>query len=173
MNTRTRPSGNSRMPRFLQAPSTEQEWRNLARRLALVIADLEEDEYLIVTEKKRIVYVQFAAQGFFGMRVEAVSPSFFELDVRFSKKEKKRLLAMGWRNPTYVWEPGMNEPPDGSCNYYMDVVSPSYAALAELAVRTLREVYRTRHPSSLQYKAFGEEGHSIRFPTLGLKRDQG
>lgn len=166
---------NSQASSFPKAPSTEEEWKNLITRLALVIADLSEDEYLVVSEKKRVVYVQFAAQGFFGIRVEAVSRAFSGSDVNFSKKKKKILRAMGWRKPTYAKKPGVAEPPDGSCNYYIDARSASCEELATLAVRTLRDVYCTRHPSSLQYYAFGKEmekDYDIRFPTLGLKREK-
>jgi hypothetical protein len=122
-----------RILRFSQALSTKKEWQNLAGRLAMVIADLDEDEYLIISEKERNVYVQFAAQGFFGMRVEATSPEFFfESDVKFSEEEKKALPAMGWRKPTYVRKPDMDEPPGGSCNYYKEQPSPKHLHLPNL-----------------------------------------
>ena len=43
-----------------------------------------------------------------------------------------------------------------------------FAELASVAVQSLREVYRVRHPGELQYTAFGDM--QIRFPTLRIKR---
>lgn len=47
--------------------------------------------------------------------------------------------------------------------------------LAQVAVRTLREVYHVRHPGLLQYRAFAFDGPEIRFPALRIKpgRDRG
>jgi len=158
-------------PQFRKTPSADEEWRRLGRRLAIVIKDLDEDEYLIISEKKRNIFVQFSAQGSFGIRVEAVSAQFYREGVTLGREEKKMFRALGWRRPTYVKKPGMSEPPDGSCNYYVDTVDASPSDLAELAVRTFHSVYGTRHPWSLQYRAFGSDNYEIRFPTLGLKRE--
>ncbi len=158
------------LPKYAKALSKE--WKLLGDRLALAIADLDEDEYLIVGEKTRNVYVQFSAQGFFGMRMEAVSNEFLEQDDKLSKEELRSLRSLGWRPPTYVRSKVAQEPPVGSCNYYLDADNPvPYKKMASIAMETLQNVYRTRHPTALQYKAFSSTGYLIRFPTLGLKRD--
>lgn len=158
--------------KFPPTLSTAKEWERLAKRLAKVIEDLEEDEYLIISEKKRNVYVQFAAQGFFGMRVEAAGNEFLGVDVQLPKDAQRTLRSLGWLSPTYVKTKVRSEPPDGSCNYYIDAdTSVPFAVLARVAIQTLQQFYRTRHPGDLQYKAFGSSGYMIRFPSLGLKRN--
>ena len=69
-------------------------------------------------------------------------------------------------------EKGVEEPADGSPNYYIDAAPPvPYARLAALAITALRQVYRVRHPGELTYKAFTEGKTSIRFPLLKLQRE--
>jgi hypothetical protein len=148
------------------------EWELLSKRLALVIADLEEDEYLIISEKVRKIYVQFSAQGYYGMRMEAIGNEFLDPADRLAKDAQQTMRSMGWRLPTYKKAKVDSEPPVGSCNYYIDADKPvSFAQLAAVAVQSLQHVYCTRHPGVLQYKAFGPDGYSIRFPTLGLKKE--
>lgn len=173
------PRSASNAIRFPQSLSTKQEWLNLAQRLTLVLGDMDEDEYLILSEKKRTVYIQFAAQGAFGMRVEAVSEALCGPDVTLSKEDKKTLKRLGWSSPTYTKQPNSSQrpspsqSPNGSCNYYVGTdASIPFTVAAELAVRTLSRVYHTRHPGVLQYRAYGSEGYDIRFPSLGLKRAQ-
>lgn len=54
----------------------EEAWAQFASELTHALADLDEDEFLILTTKKGWYYVQFAAQGSFGMRAEATSNGF-------------------------------------------------------------------------------------------------
>ena len=49
------------------------DWPPFAKTLASVLAKLEEDQFLIVPVKQSNQYVQFAAQGSFGMRTETTS----------------------------------------------------------------------------------------------------
>lgn len=100
---------------FPKAPSTKREWTRFSKRLALVLADLDEDEVLIVSAKERLRYVQFAAQENFGMRIEAMSSQFIG-EEKFSKKQRRKLHKLGYRKPTYVHEGNDQAYPDGSCN---------------------------------------------------------
>ena len=61
---------------FVAQPNVDEEWARFSSNLALVLADLEEDEYLIISVKKTGLFVQFAAQGQFGMRAEAASNNY-------------------------------------------------------------------------------------------------
>ncbi len=78
------------------------------------------------------------------------------------------LLSLGWNPPTSL--PPELRPPGvpsdaGSPNFYVDqrrAARPS--TLARLAVRTLRKVYHTKHPSDLEYRAFHRSGERIRLP---------
>jgi hypothetical protein len=97
--------------------------------LALCLGALDEDEFPIVASKHKNHFVQFAAQGAFGMRMEAACDAYIE-------------------------------PPD---------VLADFAALSQIAVRSLREVYRVPYPGQLQYSAFGDNTQ-VRFPTLKIKR---
>jgi len=153
-------------------PTPEEEWTSFGQRLAQTIADMDEDEFLIIEEKKRLVYAQFSAQGFFGMRVETVSPAFCKIEPSLSKTNFATLRKLGWKDPTYIHKSGQPEPTKGSCNYYIDTGFPvPFSDVAELVVRTLRDVYRTRYPGALRYCAFASnDTYKIRFSSLGLKR---
>lgn len=154
---------------FSKSPSIDEEWHRFAERLSVVIGHLRKHDFLIISEKKRNVYIQFAAGGSLGMRVEAVSEQFYP---NLGKNEKETLRDFGWRPPTYVLGPRSKGPPHGSCNYYIDVSKMSSSTLADLVVRTFCDVYRTRRPTALQYRAFSDTGdhhYEIRFPLLDVK----
>ena len=153
--------------------STDKAWQEFGHHLAQSLADMDEGEHLIIEEKKRTVYVQFAEQGFSGMRVEAVSSTFCLPEVELSKEDLETLRAIGWNPPTYIQSKSIPAPKSGSCNYFMDIAFPvSYSSLAEMAVQTLRTVYHTAHPRLLHYLAFGPQKnpYQIRFSTLGIER---
>lgn len=149
----------------------EEAWHKLEENLAICLADLEEDDVLIVEHKQAIYYLQFAARGAFGMRAEAACNTYIEPpEAALTVEDYERLREMGWTGPT----PGGGvspEDPDGSPNFFIDAARPvDYASLARLAIRALREAYHIAHPRRLQYKGFSFDGAQIRFPTLGLKR---
>ncbi len=153
--------------------STDKAWQDFGQQLAAALADMDAGEHLIIDEKKRPVYVQFAALGLSGMRAEAVSSTFCLPHVELSKEDLNTLRELGWNPPTYIPSKSIPPPKDGSCNYYMDIESPvSCRALAELAIQTLRRVYHTQHPRVLKYQAFGPLGNAyqIRFSSLNLER---
>ena len=53
-----------------QQEPADKEWDRLADNLAVCLADLSEDEFLILSSKRANYFVQFAAQGQFGMRMK-------------------------------------------------------------------------------------------------------
>jgi len=156
-----------------QAPA-DVEWDRLTDNLSACLADLSEDEFLIVSSKTANHFVQFAAQGQFGMRIEATSNVYVAPpEAVLSADAYSVMEKLGWNSPTGV--PG-SEPrdPDGSPNFYLDLASPvDFRRVAAMAVKTLREIYHISHPGQLQYKSFGSSGTEIRFPTLRLKREVG
>jgi hypothetical protein len=153
------------------APLTDQTWWQFRVRLAAALGDLSEDEYLVISYKFADYFVQFAAQGPHGMRVEAVSNTYIDEHARLLQRAYQLLLTLGWNAPTYVPAEGVPEPADGSPNFYLDAAVPvPYATLASLAVATLRRVYGVRHPGELEYSAYSDSETSIRFPLLGIKR---
>jgi hypothetical protein len=152
-----------------QAPANE-EWERFKGNLAMCIADLSEDEFLIVSSKRANYFVQFASQGQFGMRIEATSNIYINLpEAVLSAETYSTMAVIGWRVPT---APPVSEPdPDGSPNFFVDLASPvDFRSVADLSVRTLRSAYGIQHPGELQYKAFTGTAE-IRFPTLRINRE--
>ncbi len=155
-----------------QQATADQEWDRFTIDLAICLADLLEDEFLVLTSKRANYFVQFADQGQFGMRIEATSNVYVDPpEAVLSADAYTAMDELGWKSPTGV--PG-SEPrdPDGSPNFFLDLANPvDFKRVAGLAVQTLRQVYRIQHPGQLQYKSFSSTGGEIRFPTLRIKRE--
>jgi hypothetical protein len=155
-----------------QAPA-DKEWDRLTDNLAVCLAGLSEDEFLILSSKRANYFDQFAAQGHFGMRIEATSNVYVApSEAVLSADAYSAMVELGWKSPTGV--PG-SEPrdPDGSPNFFLDLALPvNFRRVADMAVKTLRQVYRIPHPGQLQYKSFDSSGIEIRFPNLRLKREE-
>lgn len=170
-----RPYGHVSAPASLQnAATTDEAWSWLASSLAVCLAALEEDECLVISYKRANYYVQFAGLGSFGMRMEASSNSFIEAEASLIEDQYQAMTSLGWQRATVLpAESGDPDGKEGSPNFFIDVRAPvNVTALGQLAVTTLRRVYGIKHPGMLQYIAFGDGESSIRFPTLGLKRNR-
>lgn len=167
------PDGWRRIETIAIQPRASEAWTRFARQLCLAIAALEEDEYLIVSIKRSNYFVQFAAQGAFGMRIEAASNFYLPQEQCLDDARHASMLEMGWNAPTNLpdeLEFGGHSP-DGAPNYFLDAAAPvPFELLASLAVDTLMGVFRASHPAELEYHAFAEGGDSIRFPMLGIRR---
>lgn len=148
------------------------DWPRFEARLAETLAKLEEDQFLVVSVKQSNRYVQFSAQGSFGMRVETTSNHYLAKDERLGRKQVAALKKLGWQPPTAI--PKRSSPerdPDGSPNFFIDVDSPVDAAvIARLAVTTLVDVLGVAHPGHLEYEAFDAPGGEVELAELGLKR---
>src|SRR5262245_38839292 len=123
----------------------ESEWKQLTTDLAACLGDLDEDDFLIVSYKRANYFVQFAGQGKFGMRVEAVANNFIEPpESRLTEADYAAMDDIGWQRATNVPpQDDDEEPVDGSPNFFIDVSYPvDFELVADLAVRTLREVYQ-------------------------------
>lgn len=147
-------------------------WPPFAERLAGALAALEEDQFLILSVKRSDRFVQFAAQGHFGMRAETTANRYLTPSERLDARQVAALSAAGWRDPT--GDPGESTPeqdPDGSPNFFAEFPFPvAFGRVADLAVLTLSEILRIPHPGFLEYEAFDTEGRAILLPALGLKR---
>ncbi|MDE3009322.1 MAG: hypothetical protein KGI67_00390 [Pseudomonadota bacterium] len=147
-------------------------WPGFAARLAKALAQLEEDQFLVIDLKHGSRYVQFAAQGAHGMRAETVSNGYLDKGERLDAGVERALVAAGWQAPT--GSPGSSTPqadPDGSPNFFADFPAPvDVQAIADLAVRTLAVIFMVPHPGYLQYDAGEIRGPSLELPDLGLKR---
>jgi hypothetical protein len=156
-------------------PTARAAWHTFEQALMGALTNLDEDEYLIVSSKKANHFVQFMAEGSFGLRSEAVSNVYLTAGAKLSSNASSALVALGWHAPTSGREEGDGPSPadiDGSSNFFLDSAHPiDYASLARLAVATLRQVYRIGHPGELEYSAGStvDGGAALRFP-LGIKR---
>ncbi len=150
--------------------TTAQAWREFTRNLADCIDGLEEDEFLFVSYKDANYFVQFAGQGWYGVRAEASSNAFIEPpEALLTQGQYRQMAKLGWNRATDPNEPVGG---DGSPNFFVDVPrAHDHTALARMASRTLRRVFGIAHPGMLQYLAFHSSGASIRFPTLRLHRN--
>jgi hypothetical protein len=157
--------------RIRPGPGSEEAWSYFEAALVAALGDLSEDECLVISRKRYHYFVQFAAQGSYGMRTEAVSNAYIEEPDRLSEDACRHLTDLGWNPPTYVQSARGPEPADGSPNYYLDAAPPvPYTDLARIAVTSLRQVFGVRHPGELEYMGFAADGASIRFPMLKIKR---
>lgn len=151
----------------------DQAWHQFESDLALCAGNLDEDDYLIIAYKRANYFVQFAAQGTFGIRAEAACNACIQPpEAALSVDDYKRMRTLGWNGATETFEDNASpaRDPDGSPNFFIDVAEPvDFAALAKLTVQTLRMVYHIGHPGELQYSAFSQDGTQIRFPTLRIK----
>lgn len=147
-------------------------WFPFTASLASVLEQLQEDQFLILSAKGSNRFVQFYAQGAFGMRAEAVSNEYLTGSERLSVAQVVRLGELGWQAPSGTSRTSTPQSdPDGSPNHYINVASPiPFAELAELAVRTLREVMAVPHPQFLEYSALDTRGNILEFNELGLLR---
>jgi len=141
-----------------------------AYELGNALRGLEEDEWLILSLKKRNRFVQFMNQGGAGYRAEAVSDFYLGDEDRLSERDHDLLLELGWDAPTNLPDE-FGHRPDGSPNYFLDLANPvPLDELAILAVNTLVSVYGAEHPNALEYSTGSEHKASIRFPNLGIRQ---
>lgn len=144
------------------------EWGPFASRLSEALAVLGEDEYLVLSEKQGQYFVQFAAQGPYGLRVEAVSDRFLDASAQYDEAQRSRLRELHWAEPTE--DP---DHPDGSPNYWREFELPvAFDEAATLTVDTLVSVHGVRHPGQLRYRAFDQDGREILLPTLRISQER-
>jgi hypothetical protein len=147
------------------------DWPAFAQKLAKVLGQLEEDQFLIITAKQSNRYVQFAGQGSYGLRAETVSNHFLDKSERLDRKQLAALRKAGWLAPTNRAKSATPEKdPDGSPNFFVDFPVPvPCEAVAELAVGTLSTIFCVPHPGMLEYEAFDDVGKRLQLGELGLK----
>lgn len=111
-------------------------WFPFAQKLAAALEKLEEDQFLILPVKRSNRFIQFAAQGSFGMRVETTSNSHLPKPEQLDERQISKLVEAGWYGPTGA--PSESTPesdPDGSPNFFVEFSVPiSFEAVANLAV---------------------------------------
>lgn len=147
------------------------DWPGFTERLASVLSGMEEDQFLIISDKNSKRYIQFAAQGAFGMRAEISSNAYLPRPDRFSDGQMAQLTEAGWLPPTGTPEESTPEQdPDGSSNFFIQYDAPIDALrIAEQAVGALVEVLGIPYPGFLTYDAFDYDDNGLTFPELGLQ----
>lgn len=147
-------------------------WPAFTERLAPVLAMLAEDQFLVISVKGSNRFVQFAAQGSFGMRAETTSNSYLAESEQLDAGQIAALIQAGWSAPT--GGPKASTPeldPDGSPNFFIEFPDPvPFGDVAKLSVHTLAEVLRVPHPGFLEYEVGNVDGTPLELPALGLKR---
>jgi hypothetical protein len=147
----------------------DDDWKQLSGRLHLALDALQEDEYLIISIRGTNRYVQFSAQGPFGMRAEATSNYYLPDGEDLDEGQHRSLLKLGWRAPTNLPEGIGPHETEGSPNYFVELEPPvDHGFLAALAVITLASVFGAPDARQLEYRAFDDDGTPILFPTLGI-----
>ena len=153
----------------INTPSVD--WPPFAKTLAAVLGKLEEDQFLIVSVKRSNRYVQFAAQGSFGMRAETTSNHYLPETEQLTQAQIADLVEAGWNPPTRP--PAESTPeadPDGSPNFFIDFRKPgNFTKVSRKAVSALAGILGVPHPGYLEYTLFDADGNTITVPELGLK----
>src|SRR4026209_1934625 len=72
------------------------DWPVFEANLAETLGALEEDQYLVIGAKRGRGYVQFAAQGSFGLRAESVSNNYLSGSDVLSADQVAALQKLGW-----------------------------------------------------------------------------
>lgn len=147
-------------------------WPHFARKLSAALRMLEEDQFLILSIKQSNQYIQFAAQGSFGMRAETTSNSYLPKSRQLTEQQIASLIDVGWHPPSGPPADATPEKrPDGSPNYFIDFLVPkTFKVVASAAVRTFAEILQVPHPDYLEYELFDADGNTFALPELGLKR---
>lgn len=149
-------------------------WRKLTRAVAQCLAELDEGDFLIIAHRHINHYVQVAGQGEHGFRVEAASNTYIEPPSAALTTAQYALMdEFGWRRATEDAPELATEErdPDGSPNFYRQAAADDDPrAVADIMVRTLREVYGVASPKLLEYQAFHRDLGEFVFPHMPIAR---
>ncbi len=141
---------------------SEMTWEDLERRLAVALAEMAPETFLLVGAPASGHYVQFA-RGSSQFRGEAVSSHHLPPPTQLTEAQEVLLHGLGWLRP---------EPSQDGRNLYRDwPLPPPAAEIARVAVATLSSAYAIATPNDLQYRheSFGDE--KVVQPDLGIERD--
>jgi len=134
--------------------STERAWSSFQARLADRVADLSDDE-IVVVEVGSVVeehaegaapYVQFCAWGDTQVRCEVSSNVYLDPRVRVDRAGADAIVELGWQAPTAGRDEDAGE---GSSNFFVDAERAEGDRLAVMTTRVLRDVFGVAHPAFL------------------------
>lgn len=131
--------------------TTARAWSHLQVDLAARVAELGDEEYLVVgvepgEDDEVRPYVQFAVDGS-SLRFEVSSNEYLTGVRRLVASEEAALQALGLEEPTVDAEHA--DADGGSPNYFLDAEISDADRLAVMAVRVLRDVFSVPHPAFL------------------------
>ncbi len=146
-------------------------WSALTTRLAVALERLEPETFLVLSVDGDAtaagLYVQFARVGTTGLLAEAASNTYLAPSLALTTEQEQGLAALGW-----------TQPEDGAVigrNFSRRWTAPvPVTDVAELAVRTLREVFEAASPDALRYRSGAFPGHTapVPSPDLGIEADR-
>lgn len=150
--------------------STERAWSRFQARLADHIADMSDDDVLVVSAEAAVdeddegsaPYVQFCAWGETLVRSEVSSNEYLADEVRMDDVATSTLEGLGWAAPTARRDD--EDPGEGSANFYLDTERSQADRLAVMTCRAMREVFGVAHPAFLSAGGLGEDDD----PDLGI-----
>jgi hypothetical protein len=143
--------------------STQRAWSAFQARLADRIAEMSDDEIVIV-EVGSVVeedaegsapYVQFCAWGGAMVRCEVSSNAYLDPRVRLDSAGADVIVELGWGAPTAGRSEDAGE---GSSNFFLDTERTDADRLAVMSTRVLRDVFGVAHPAFLVSADLGGDG---------------
>lgn len=146
-------------------------WAEFGSRLTRALAAMEAATYLVVSlaadsRASSSAYVQFAQGGLLGFRAEAAANHWLSSGHGLDAAQERRLAELGWLRP---------DPASRDRNWVREWQEPvPFAEVADVAVRTLREVYGASTPEALRYRSGGFPSHRgpVPEPGLGIPHDR-
>lgn len=153
--------------------STARAWSRFQARLADHIAEMRDDDVLVVVSESATEededdgcapYVQFCAWGEDRVRCEVSSNAYLTADHRLDPVGTETLKGLGWAPPTHG--PDDADADAGSANFHLDVERSSADRLAVMTVKALRDVFGVAHPVFLT--ADNLTGDDEPVPDLGV-----
>ncbi len=151
--------------------TTEAAWADFTTRLAVALERLEPETFLVLSVDGDAtaagLYVQFARVGTAGLLAEAASNHYLAPSLALTVAQEDGLTAIGWIRP--------DGGPATGRNFSRRWTAPvPVTAVAELAVRTLREVFAAAEPEALRYRSGAFPGRTapVPSPDLGIEPDR-
>lgn len=138
---------------------TAEAWRHFQAQLADHLAEMEQDDHLILEAETvgeetggAAPYVQILAWATGQLRCEAVSNHYLAPRHHIDAPTEARLLELGYQPPTWC---GTGD--TDSANFWVDASIDQADRLAVMAVRALRDVYGVAHPAFLAGQPLDDE----------------
>jgi hypothetical protein len=154
---------------------TAQAWRTFQAHLADHLADMADDDVLVL-EAQGVVgedgegcprYLQFRAYGDGLLRSEVSSNAYLRAAHRLAGSDEEVLIDLGWTAPTC--DADREDPGEGSANFYLDTERADADRLAVMAVTALRTVFGVIHPAFLS--GVGVDGDHALASSIGVVGD--